>query len=65
MERTNARYVTGFDDRIKLVTVDASFISLSILLRQSGMFGNQPSEVVALIKPQFEAVALIQPGEAG
>lgn len=56
MERTNARYVTGFDDRIKLVTVDASFISLSILLPAiRNWFGNQPSEVVALIKPQFEA----------
>lgn len=56
MERTNARYVTGFDDHIDLVTVDASFISLSILLPViKSWFGNQLAEVVALIKPQFEA----------
>ncbi|MBP9040827.1 MAG: TlyA family RNA methyltransferase [Anaerolineaceae bacterium] len=56
MERTNARYITGFDDRIELVTVDASFISLSILLPAiRSWFGDLPAEVVALIKPQFEA----------
>ncbi len=56
MERTNARYITGFDDRIDLVTVDASFISLSILLPViRSWFGSLPAEVVALIKPQFEA----------
>lgn len=56
MERTNARYITGFDDHIDLVTVDASFISLSILLPAiRSWFGDQPAKVVALIKPQFEA----------
>lgn len=56
MERTNARYVKGFGEKIDLVTIDASFISLKILLpvvRQ--WFGEQNGEVIALIKPQFEA----------
>jgi 23S rRNA (cytidine1920-2'-O)/16S rRNA (cytidine1409-2'-O)-methyltransferase len=39
-----------------LVTIDASFISLRILLPVvRGWFGAQRGRVVALIKPQFEA----------
>ncbi len=56
MERTNARYITGFPQSLDLVTVDASFISLRILLPViRGWFGSRPGCVVALIKPQFEA----------
>jgi 23S rRNA (cytidine1920-2'-O)/16S rRNA (cytidine1409-2'-O)-methyltransferase len=55
-ERTNARFVTGFPEPVQFVTVDASFISLSILLPViHGWFGGGPGQVVALIKPQFEA----------
>ena len=32
IERTNARYVEVLPDRIELVTIDASFISLRLLL---------------------------------
>jgi 23S rRNA (cytidine1920-2'-O)/16S rRNA (cytidine1409-2'-O)-methyltransferase len=56
MERTNARGVESLPEHPALVTVDASFISLRILLPViRGWFGEQPGEVVALIKPQFEA----------
>lgn len=56
MERTNARYVTGFPEPAAMVTVDASFISLRILLPVvRGWLEPQGGEVVALIKPQFEA----------
>jgi 23S rRNA (cytidine1920-2'-O)/16S rRNA (cytidine1409-2'-O)-methyltransferase len=56
MERTNARYVTGLPEQVQLVTVDASFISLKILLPViSGWFSDQGGRVIALIKPQFEA----------
>ncbi len=56
MERTNARYVEGFPDRVSLVTIDASFISLRVLLPVvQRWFDTAPGEVVALIKPQFEA----------
>jgi 23S rRNA (cytidine1920-2'-O)/16S rRNA (cytidine1409-2'-O)-methyltransferase len=56
MERTNARYVTGFPEPISLITIDASFISLRIFLPVFKIwFGAAPGEVVALIKPQFEA----------
>ncbi len=56
LEKTNARYLKGFGERIDLVTIDASFISLKTLLpvvRQ--WFEDDFGEVVALIKPQFEA----------
>ncbi len=56
MERSNARYVTGFPLPLDLVTVDASFISLRILLPViRGWFGTRGGHVVALVKPQFEA----------
>lgn len=56
MERTNARYVTELPEYIQLVTIDASFISLRILLPTiRAWFRGQKGQVVALIKPQFEA----------
>jgi 23S rRNA (cytidine1920-2'-O)/16S rRNA (cytidine1409-2'-O)-methyltransferase len=56
MERTNARYIEGFGEPIDFVTIDASFISLRTLLPAVKKWMKQsPGEVVALIKPQFEA----------
>lgn len=56
MERTNARGVERLPEPPGLVTVDASFISLRILLPViRGWFAPEGGEVVALIKPQFEA----------
>ncbi len=70
MEKTNARYVENLPEPVGLITVDASFISLKILLpvikrwfqieetppvvrtdKEYPGFG----QVIALIKPQFEA----------
>lgn len=56
MERTNARYVEGFAEKIDLVTIDASFISLENLIPAvKKWFTGSSGEVIALIKPQFEA----------
>ena len=55
MEKTNARYVESFPEPIDFVTVDASFISLKILLTVVKKWINDNSEIVSLIKPQFEA----------
>ncbi len=56
MERTNARYVDGFTEPIDLVSIDASFISLKTLLPVvKKWLGSKKVDVVALIKPQFEA----------
>lgn len=61
MEETNARHVNSLPGPVSLVAVDASFISLKILLPVvknwfSPHSAAQPEgEVVALVKPQFEA----------
>lgn len=56
MERLNARFVTGFPEPVQFVTIDASFISLKILLPVVKSWWLQSGgQVVALIKPQFEA----------
>jgi 23S rRNA (cytidine1920-2'-O)/16S rRNA (cytidine1409-2'-O)-methyltransferase len=64
MEKTNARYVKRLPEPVDLVTVDASFISLKILLpviknwfqmlEEAGEPRNL-GQIIALIKPQFEA----------
>jgi 23S rRNA (cytidine1920-2'-O)/16S rRNA (cytidine1409-2'-O)-methyltransferase len=56
MEETNARHVDGFPEAVSFVTIDASFISLKILLPVvRGWFGEGGGRVIALVKPQFEA----------
>jgi 23S rRNA (cytidine1920-2'-O)/16S rRNA (cytidine1409-2'-O)-methyltransferase len=60
MEETNARYVESLPGPVSLVTVDASFISLKILLPviKQWMFAPDAKArggIIALIKPQFEA----------
>ncbi len=55
MEKTNARYIESFDQPIHLVTIDASFISLRTLLPVIKNWFDIGGEVIALIKPQFEA----------
>lgn len=57
MEKTNIRYVTpaDIDDRIELSSIDVSFISLSKVLPAVYDLLTDHGEVVALIKPQFEA----------
>lgn len=55
MEATNARYLERLPEPISLVTVDASFISLKVLLPVIKGWLDENSSVIALIKPQFEA----------
>jgi 23S rRNA (cytidine1920-2'-O)/16S rRNA (cytidine1409-2'-O)-methyltransferase len=62
MEETNARYVQALPEPLSLVTVDASFISLKVLLpvirswrAVEGEAEEERGSVIALIKPQFEA----------
>ncbi len=56
MERTNARFVEKLPEAVSLVTIDASFISVkTLLLVVRGWFQAEKGEVIALIKPQFEA----------
>ncbi|MEX2143475.1 MAG: TlyA family RNA methyltransferase [Anaerolineales bacterium] len=55
MEGTNARFVDKLTERVNLVTIDASFISLRTLLPVVRGWLADPGELLALIKPQFEA----------
>jgi 23S rRNA (cytidine1920-2'-O)/16S rRNA (cytidine1409-2'-O)-methyltransferase len=67
MEETNARFVESLPEQVSLVTVDASFISLKILLPVVKKWFELPpfltreganggvGLIIALIKPQFEA----------
>lgn len=56
-ERTNIRYlkVEELSDPIDFVTIDVAFISLGLVLPKAYELSNPLAEVVALIKPQFEA----------
>jgi 23S rRNA (cytidine1920-2'-O)/16S rRNA (cytidine1409-2'-O)-methyltransferase len=55
MERTNARYLEKLPEPINLVVIDASFISLRLLLPVIVGWLTPQADVIALIKPQFEA----------
>lgn len=55
MERTNARNVEFFPELIDLVTIDVSFISVKILLPVIKKWLHKNSQIIMLIKPQFEA----------
>lgn len=57
MERTNIRYVTPEDigEPIDFASVDVSFISLKLVLPVAYKLLGSTGEIVALIKPQFEA----------
>jgi len=56
-EGVNARSLTESDVpyRVTLVTIDVAFISLKHILPALPPFLDNPSDVVALVKPQFEA----------
>ena len=57
IERTNIRYYSGehIRDEIDLSTIDASFISLELVIPAVLRFLKRGSGLLALIKPQFEA----------
>lgn len=55
MERTNARTLKSLPEIIHLVTIDASFISLRLLLSVVVGWLEEGGDVIALVKPQFEA----------
>ncbi len=57
MERTNVRHLTPGDipEALDFVSIDVSFISLSLILPAIRFLLKETGQVVALIKPQFEA----------
>lgn len=57
MEKTNIRYVTPEDigEPVDFSSIDVSFISLTKVLEPIRNYLTEDGEIVALIKPQFEA----------
>jgi 23S rRNA (cytidine1920-2'-O)/16S rRNA (cytidine1409-2'-O)-methyltransferase len=56
LERKNARYLTSEDvpEPVDLVVIDASFISLELLLTPVSRLFKDSVSILALVKPQFE-----------
>ena len=55
LERTNARYIEALSEPVSLIVLDASFISLRLLLPVLKGWLTPAAHVIPLIKPQFEA----------
>lgn len=57
LEKTNFRYINTdiFVEKIDFVSIDVSFISLSLILPKVFDICDGNTQIVALIKPQFEA----------
>ncbi len=55
-DKLNARYLSFEDIGVKadIITIDVSFISLTLILPAITQFLNDNSIIIALIKPQFE-----------
>lgn len=55
IERTNVRHLESLPERIDMVTIDVSFIGLGLVLPAARNLLNDNGQIVALVKPQFEA----------
>jgi len=55
MDRTNIRYVESLPEPVGLAVIDASFISLELVLPAVIRLLKPDALVIALVKPQFEA----------
>jgi len=55
LERTNARYLESLDKPVSFVCIDVSFISLKLILPAVKQWLTPQADIIALIKPQFEA----------
>lgn len=55
IERANIRYIEPLPEFVNLATVDVSFIGLELVLPRVTQLLFPGGEVIALIKPQFEA----------
>jgi 23S rRNA (cytidine1920-2'-O)/16S rRNA (cytidine1409-2'-O)-methyltransferase len=55
LERQNARYLEKLDEFVDFVTIDVSFISLRMIFPSVIQWLEPSGQVVALVKPQFEA----------
>ena len=61
MEKVNARYPFQLEEAVDLVTVDVSFISLTMVIPSALEHLKKGCNLITLVKPQFEA----EKGEVG
>ncbi len=55
MDRVNARYPLDIAEKLDLVVIDVSFISLEKIIPSVAGLLKEEGRIIALIKPQFEA----------
>jgi 23S rRNA (cytidine1920-2'-O)/16S rRNA (cytidine1409-2'-O)-methyltransferase len=55
LERTNVRYLSALPEPVDLITIDVSFISLKLVLPVVAAWLRADGDIIALVKPQFEA----------
>ncbi|KAH9745615.1 S4 RNA-binding domain-containing protein [Citrus sinensis] len=55
IERTNLRYLTALPQRVDLVTLDLSFISILTVMPAVINLMKEEATLITLVKPQFEA----------
>lgn len=55
MDRVNIRHLEALPEPVDLITIDVSFISLALVFPVAKRLLKSSGEIIALIKPQFEA----------
>ncbi len=55
LENTNARYLQSLGELVSLAVIDVSFISLRLILPAVLRWLQADADIIALVKPQFEA----------
>lgn len=55
MENKNARYLESVGEAVDIAVIDVSFISLRLILPAASRLVKPAADVIALVKPQFEA----------
>lgn len=55
LDRTNVRHIEALPEAVQLVVIDVSFIGLKLVLPAAKAVLGNGGEIVALVKPQFEA----------
>ncbi|KAK9993027.1 hypothetical protein SO802_022730 [Lithocarpus litseifolius] len=55
IERTNLRYISELSQKVDLVTLDLSFISILLVMPAVVNVMKEEASLVTLVKPQFEA----------
>ncbi len=55
MERTNILHVHSFPEPVDLITIDAGWTKLELILRIIGPFLKPQGQIIALLKPHYQA----------